>query len=77
MYNIGKRIKIFRICKNMTQEQLASMLYIRRQTLSNYETGRRLPNIILIWEIADIFEISIDSLIGRKCPDISERKSLK
>ncbi|MCI6467433.1 MAG: helix-turn-helix domain-containing protein [Faecalicatena sp.] len=53
------------------------MLYIRRQTLSNYETGRRLPNIILIWEIADIFEISIDSLIGRKCPDISERKSLK
>ncbi|MBA4700718.1 MAG: helix-turn-helix transcriptional regulator [Ruminococcus sp.] len=66
MYEIGKNIKRLRKQRNWTQEQLANKLYISRQTLSNYENGNRLPNLYMACQIADVFEISIDSLMGRK-----------
>lgn len=38
---IGKRIKKYRELKNLTQEELADMLYISPKTLGHYETGAR------------------------------------
>lgn len=70
MYNeiskIGKRIKELRIQNNMTQSKLANKLGIDRSTLTHYELGMRIPSIDILWEIADIFDVSIDELVGRK-----------
>lgn len=68
MYNkiseIGKRIQKLRIQNNMTQNKLSKKLGIDR-TLAHYEMGKRTPGIDILWEIADIFGVSIDELIGR------------
>ena len=70
MYNkiskTGERIKELRIQNNMTQSKLADKLSIDRTTLAQYELGLIIPSLDILWEIADIFDISIDELVGRK-----------
>lgn len=63
MSDIGFSIRKLRLQKHMTQQQLARFLHITRTTLSNYERGKHLPDIYMIKKIADIFEVSIDSLL--------------
>ena len=69
MYNkiseVGKRIQKLRMQNNMTQSKLANKLGIDRTTLAHYEMGKRTPGIDILWEIADIFGVSVDELIGR------------
>lgn len=65
MNKIGKRIKKIREEKEITQQQLANYIDVDRTTLSHYESGARLPSIYILWKIADMFDISIDELIGR------------
>lgn len=62
---IGRNIRKLRKHNNMTQEQLAQKLNMKRQTLSNYEIGKRVPDIYELIVIADIFDITLDELVGR------------
>ena len=62
---LGNRLKQHRTARKMTQIDLAKPLNMSRQTVSTYETGSRIPDIYTLWTIADIYEISIDELIGR------------
>lgn len=59
------RIKRFREKKNITQDQLARFLNVRITTISNYENGRREPDLMTISKIADYLEVTIDDLLGR------------
>lgn len=63
---IGKRILELRKKQNITQEQLAEKLNVTRQTISNWELGETSPNSEQLIELADIFEVSIDELLGHK-----------
>ncbi|MCR5624454.1 MAG: helix-turn-helix domain-containing protein [Lachnospiraceae bacterium] len=49
---------------NMSQEELAEIIGVSRQTLSKYETGESLPDIEKCKLIADAFSVSIDDLIN-------------
>ena len=62
---VGRNIKRFREEKNLSQTQLAKKLWIHRTSLAGYEIGKRLPDIFMLWKMADIFEVSMDVLIGR------------
>lgn len=63
---IGKTLQSHRKKKGLTQEQLAKILNVSRQTISKWETNRGFPDIEnLIW-LCDIYEISLDQLVGRK-----------
>lgn len=42
MRDIGKNIRYYRAKKGYSQEQLAQLLFVTRQTVSNYETGESL-----------------------------------
>ncbi|HCR83904.1 MAG TPA: XRE family transcriptional regulator [Lachnospiraceae bacterium] len=70
---IGRNIKSLRGQRNMTQEQLAQKMYMKRQTLSNYEVGKRMPDIFELWAMADIFEVSLDEIAGRGTTCTKER----
>ncbi|WP_346906210.1 helix-turn-helix transcriptional regulator [Faecalicatena orotica] len=63
---IGHNIRTLRKEHNMTQEQLAQQLSMKRQTLSNYEIGKRIPDIYELITIADIFDVTLDEIAGRK-----------
>ena len=62
---IGRNLRRLRKTNRLTQEQLAKKLNITRQTLSNHETGKRLPDIYGLITVADIFGVSVDEIIGR------------
>ncbi|MBQ2736293.1 MAG: helix-turn-helix transcriptional regulator [Clostridia bacterium] len=64
MKSIGERIKEYRLKNNMTQEQLASYLYVTYQTVSKWETGVSSPDLSLIVTITRIFHITADELLG-------------
>lgn len=47
-----------------SQEELAELIGVSRQTLSKYETGESLPDIEKCKLLADVFQVSIDDLIS-------------
>ena len=49
---------------DFSQEELADMIGVSRQTLSKYETGESLPDIEKCKHLANVFEVTIDDLIS-------------
>lgn len=52
----------------MTQEQLANLLNGKKSLISNYENGYSTPDIETLIKLADIFDVSLDELVGRNFP---------
>lgn len=63
---LGKSLKYMRECHNMSQSQLAGKLWLDRSSISGYEIGKRMPDILILWEMAEIMNVSLDELVGRK-----------
>lgn len=63
---IAENIRFFRKQAGLTQEELAALFGSRKTLISNYEIGRNTPDIETLWELADIFDITIDELVGRE-----------
>lgn len=59
-------IKDIRIRKNLTQAQVAAALGVSSVVYSRYETGSRQPSIEIIIQLADIFGVTVDYLLGRQ-----------
>lgn len=64
MNDLGKRIKNLREEKNLTQKDLAKKLNIANSTLSQYETGQRVPSDEVKIKIAEFFQVTLDYLFG-------------
>lgn len=61
---IGEIIKSLRNENNMTQTQLASLLFISQDTISLWELNKRLPDIKSVIAMAEIFNVSTDYILG-------------
>ena len=48
---------------NLTQEQVAHLLHCRRQTISHYERGKRMPDYQTILTLAELFDMTVDELL--------------
>ena len=57
---IGKRIKEFRKAHNLTTEELAEKIGTTRATVTRYENGVRKANQDVLFQLADIFNVSVD-----------------
>ena len=57
---IGKKIKILRKTRGLTQEQLADKLNVKRATISNYEIGRRSPHIKELEAISEALGVNLE-----------------
>ena len=66
MQQIGRKISSLRKERNMTQMELADKLNISFQAVSNWERCNSMPDISKLPELADIFQISVDELLGEK-----------
>ena len=64
--NLNERIYELRREREWTQEQLAQKLGVSYQAVSKWENAQACPDISLLPTIADLFEVSIDSLFGRE-----------
>lgn len=68
---IGSFLRELRKEQRITQEDLAEKLNVSSRTISRWETGSNMPDISLLIEIADFFDVSIPEIIN------GERKSEK
>ena len=59
---IENRIKEYRAKYNMKQEDLANLVGVRRETIGNLEKGRYNPSLVLAWNIAKVFNVSIEQI---------------
>ncbi|WP_407390211.1 helix-turn-helix domain-containing protein [Carnobacterium jeotgali] len=57
------RLKQRRNTLQMTQEEVAEKIHVSRQTISNWENGRNLPDINSLILISEIYAISLDELM--------------
>lgn len=64
MLHLPENLKKYRIIKNLTQEDVAEYLHITPQSVSKWERGESYPDITLLPALANMFETSIDLLIG-------------
>lgn len=62
--NVNLRLRSLRDEVGITQQELADKLFLTQKTINSYETGRTQPNIETLCKIADIFDTSVDYLIG-------------
>jgi DNA-binding XRE family transcriptional regulator len=62
--SLGDTIRSKREERDMTQQELAEILHVTRQTVSRWESGSRCPDLILSKKIADTFDISLDELVS-------------
>lgn len=65
MQTIGKRLAEIRKAKKFKQTELAEMLNVSQQVISNIERGVTAPDIEQLKKFADIYNISLDQLVGR------------
>lgn len=64
MLKLSENLKKYRMMKNLTQEDVAAYLGITAQSVSKWERGESYPDITFLPALANIFETSIDLLIG-------------
>lgn len=60
---IGERIKYFRTEKGITQERLASELYISYQAISKWERNESLPDISILPKLSKALDVSCDAIL--------------
>ena len=62
--NIAKNITTYRKASNLTQLDLAEKLHYSDKAVSKWERGDAVPDIVTLKSIADLFGITVDTLIG-------------
>lgn len=63
-YKIGERLRELRKERNMSQQDVADILTISQQSIQCYEANKKEPSINTLKKLADIFDVSIEYLIG-------------
>lgn len=61
----SQNLKYWRTSQHLSQKELADKLNTTLQSISHWETGYSEPSIQQLIELADIFETTIDELVGR------------
>lgn len=64
--NLGERIYELRNQKNLSQGDLADALDVSRQSVSKWENNMAVPDLDKLIKLCDIFEVSLDELVGRE-----------
>ncbi len=58
------RMREYRAKYNMTQDELAALVGVRRETIINLEKGRYNPSLKLAMDIAKVFSCSVEDLFS-------------
>lgn len=66
MSDFGELLKRLRQGANFTQEQLGDKLHLSKTMVSYYERSWRYPSADILLQVADVFHVSVDFLLGRE-----------
>ena len=74
---IGNFLKQLRKEKNFTQEQVADKLGVSGRTISRWETGAYMPDISLLVDIAEMYDVDVRDIIDGERKDINMNSEVK
>ena len=61
-YTFDSRIHVYRATRRMTQQELADLVGVSRQTIMHLERSRYNPSMLLAYSIAQVFGVTIEDL---------------
>ena len=70
---LGERLMILRKKHGYSQQEIADMLSVSRQTISNWESGQGAPALDKACDLARIYKISLDELVGNEVRGVVEK----
>ena len=65
-HEFGERLRAFRKQQKLTQKQLGQRINIANATISSWEDGAKVPNILSIIDLCEAFDLSLDDLLDLK-----------
>ncbi len=65
-YKFESKIHVYRATKRMTQQELADLVGVSRQTIMQLERNRYNPSMLLAYSIAKVFDVAIEDLFDFK-----------
>lgn len=74
---IGRFLQELRKEKGLTQEQLAENLYVARRTVSRWETGSNMPDLDVLVQLADLYDVDLRELLDGERKDEGMDKETK
>ena len=72
-YTFESKIHVYRATKRMTQQELADLVGVSRQTIMQLERNRYNPSMLLAYSIAKVFDVTIEDLFDFRICLISGR----
>jgi transcriptional regulator with XRE-family HTH domain len=66
---LGQRLYDLRREKGLSQEQLAQVIGVSRQTVSKWETDQSTPDLERLMALADCYGLTLDALVGKSTPE--------
>lgn len=72
--NFSNNLILLRKAKNLTQAQLAEKLNYSDKSISKWENGNVLPDIVTLSQVAEFFGVGLDVLLGQEKPKKPNRK---
>lgn len=62
--HLGEILKNLRTERNLSQQQMANLLFASRSSVANWETGGRIPDLTMLTRIAKLLDVDISLLTG-------------
>lgn len=62
---LGDKLRELRFNKGWTQQEVANKINVSQSSYAYYETGKKEPKIDTLWKLAEIYQTSIDYIVGR------------
>jgi transcriptional regulator with XRE-family HTH domain len=62
---LAERLKDLRERNNLKRKQLADKVNVSYYSIRSYELAERVPDLNILMKLADVFEVSVDFLLGR------------
>lgn len=72
-FNFSKNVTQLRRNKKITQEELAEFIGVTKASVSKWETGATMPDIVILPQLASFFDVSVDNLLGYE-PQLSREQ---
>jgi len=73
---VGKQIKKFRLMRGMTQKELGIKIGVKHNTISSYESGTNMPDQNVLFAIAEVLDVNINSFFPSFQLDIEGNEHL-
>lgn len=65
---LGMRVRLARVARRETQQDVADRAGVSRSALSCIEQGTHLPSLLSVWRLADALAVPVAELIDREQP---------